>query len=107
MDDIIIYGSTPQEHDQRLEATMKVVKEVGLKLQKAKCEVGVQQLTYLGDTISAEGLKPDQRKVEAIQNMETPRNKTDLQRFLGMINYLARYIPDLSIRTMPLRKLLD
>ena len=107
MDDIIIYGSTPQEHDQRLEATMKVVKEVGLKLQKAKCEVGVQQLTYLGDTISAEGLKPDQRKVEAIQNMERPGNKTDLQRFLGMINYLARYIPDLSTRTMPLRKLLD
>ena len=57
-------------HDQRLEATMKVVKEVGRKLQKAKCEVGVQQLTYLGDTISAEGLKPDQRKVEAIQNMD-------------------------------------
>ncbi|CAB4021418.1 Transposon Ty3-G Gag-Pol poly [Paramuricea clavata] len=107
MDDIIIYGSTPQEHDQRLEATMKAVKEVGLKLQKAKCEVGVQQLTYLGDTISAEGLKPDQRKVEAIQNMERPGNKTDLQRFLGMINYLARYIPDLSTRTMPLRKLLD
>ena len=49
MDDIIIYGSTPQEHDQRLEATMKDVKEVGLKLQKAKCEVGVQQLTYLGE----------------------------------------------------------
>ena len=107
MDDIIIYGSTPQEHDQRLEATMKVVKEVGLKLQKAKCEVGVQQLTYLGDTISAEGLKPDQRKVEAIQNIESPGNKTDLQRFLGMINYLARYIPDLSTRTMPLRMLLD
>ncbi|CAB4025806.1 retrotransposon-like family member retr-1 [Paramuricea clavata] len=39
--------------------------------------------------------------------MERPGNKTDLQRFLGMINYLARYIPDLSTRTMPLRKLLD
>ena len=58
MDDIIIYGSTPQEHDQRLEATMKVAKEVGLKLQKAKCEVGVQQLTYLGHTIS----DPEHRK---------------------------------------------
>ncbi|CAB4044760.1 Hypothetical predicted protein, partial [Paramuricea clavata] len=107
MDDNIIYGSTPQDHDQRLEATMKVVKEVGLKLQKAKYEVGVQQLTYLGDTISAEGLKPDKRKVEVIQNMERPGNETDRQRFLGIINYLARYIPDLSTRTMPLIKLLD
>ena len=107
MDDIIIYGATPEEHDQRLEATMKVVKEVGLKLQKEKCEVGVAQLTYLGDTISANGLKPDQRKVEAIQNMKRPANKTDFQRFLGMINYLARYIPDLSTRAMSLRKLVD
>ena len=88
---------------------MKVVKGVGLKLQKEKCEVGVVQLTYLSGTISADGLKPDQRKVEAIQNMEKPANKTDLQRFLGMINYLARYVPDLSTRTltMPLRKLVD
>ena len=107
MDDIIIYGTTPQEHDQRLEAAMKVVKEVGLKLQKEKCEVGVPQFTYLGDTISADGLKPDQRKVEAIKKMKRPDTKTELQRFLGMINYLARYIPDLSTRTMPLRKLLD
>ena len=104
-----IYGAAPQQHDQRLEATMKVVKGVGLKLQKEKCEVGVVQLTYLSGTISADGLKPDQRKVEAIQNMEKPANKTDLQRFLGMINYLARYVPDLSTRTlkMPLRKLVD
>ena len=88
---------------------MKVVKGVGLKLQKEKCEVGVVQLTYLSGTISADGLKPDQRKVEAIQNMEKPANKTDLQRFLGMINYLGRYVPDLSTRTltMPLRKLVD
>ena len=68
---------------------MKVVKEVGLKLQKEKCEVGVAQLTYLGETISGDGLKPDRRKVEAMQNMKRPANKTDLQRFLGMINYLV------------------
>ena len=37
MDDIIVNGSTPQEHDERLEATMNVVREVGLKLQKDKC----------------------------------------------------------------------
>ena len=79
MDDIIVYGSTPQEHDERLEATMNVVREVGLKLKKKKCEVGVEELTYLGDTISANGLKPDKRKVEAIQQMQRPENKADIQ----------------------------
>ena len=106
MDDIMIYGATPEEHDQRLEATMKVVEEVRLKLQKEKCKVGIAQLTYLGDTISADGLKPDQRKVEAIQNMKRFASKMDLQRFLGIINYRgARYIPDLSTRTMPIKKI--
>ena len=47
MDDIIIYGSTPQEHNQRLEATMKVLREVRLKLQKEKCEVAVEELIFL------------------------------------------------------------
>ena len=72
MDDIIIYELIPQKHDQGLEAAMKVGKEVGLKLQKEKCKVSVLQLPYMGDTISAEGLKPDQKKIEAIQNMERP-----------------------------------
>ena len=69
--------------------------------------MGVEELTYLGDTISANGLKPDKRKVEAIQQMQRPENKADIQRFFGMVNYLARYIPDLSSRTLPLRQLLD
>ena len=86
---------------------MEVVKKVNLKLKKSKCVVAVSELTYLGDTISAEGLKPDKRKVEAIQQMEKPESKDTLQRFLGMVNYLARYIPDLSARTWSLRKLLN
>ena len=70
MDGIIIYEATPQGHGQRQEATMRTVKEVGLKLQNKKCEVGVGQLTFLGDTVSADGLKPDQRKLEVVQNMQ-------------------------------------
>ena len=70
MDSIIIYEATPQGHGQRQEATMKIVKEVELKLQKEKREVGVGQLTFLGDIISADELKPDQRKLEVVQNMQ-------------------------------------
>lgn len=49
MDDIIVYAPTPEEHDRLIEATMKVVQDVGLKLQKEKCEVAVSQLTFLGE----------------------------------------------------------
>ena len=107
MDDIIVWGSNKEEHDKRLEKVMETAQRVGLKLQKEKCEIAVPELTFLGDKISASGLKPDPKKVEAILKLERPRDKQELQRFLGMINYLGRFIPDLSVKTMPLRAFLD
>ncbi|CAB4028959.1 Hypothetical predicted protein, partial [Paramuricea clavata] len=66
-----------------------------------KCEIRVQELTFLGDTIPVDGIKPDQ----AINNMEIPTNRRKLQCFLGMVNYLARFLLNLSVKTEPLRKL--
>jgi Integrase core domain. len=60
----------------------------------------------LGQTFQASGMLPDDTKIEAIQNMPVPMCVKDLQRFLGMINYLASYVPNLSERCTNLRKLL-
>ena len=107
MDDIIIWGSNVEEHDQRLHQVLQVARQNNLKLRMEKCEIRVQELTFLGDTISVDGIKPDQRKVQAINNMEKPTNRKELQCFLGMVNYLARFLPNLSVKTEPLRKLLE
>ena len=105
MDDIIIWGESTEVHDQRLRAALQRCREVNLKLNPAKCEIGVLELTFLGDVVSAEGLKADPEKVRAIDEMEKPQSVKDLQRFLGMVNYLSRFIPDLSTRAAPLRTL--
>nr|AAB34008.1 pol gene product {Gypsy/Ty3-class retrotransposon Spr4} [Strongylocentrotus purpuratus=sea urchins, testis, sperm, Peptide Transposon, 174 aa] [Strongylocentrotus purpuratus] len=55
----------------------------------------VSQMTFIGDVISEQGVQPDPKKVAAILNMERPQNKQDVQRFLGMINYQGKFIPDL------------
>ena len=68
---------------------------------------GVRELTFIGDKLTNHGVKPDPEKTAAIEDMKKPENKKDIQRFLGMINYLARYLPDLSERTAPIRKLLE
>jgi hypothetical protein len=69
----------------------------------------VKELTFVGDTISSEGIfkKPDEAKVQAIMNFETPKSKKDVQHFLGMLNYKARYVPDLSSKTQVLRNLTE
>ena len=76
-------------------------------MNKQKCKFGASQLPNLGHVISSEGLKPDSKKVQAILDMPPPHDKSDMQRFLGAISYLGKFIPNLSTLTEPLRKLLN
>lgn len=107
MDDVIVWGSTRQEHNERLRRVLDKAREVNLKLNKDKCEFGVKILTFVGDVVSEEGVKPDPRKTSAINNMERPTNKDEGRRFLGMVTYLAKFVPQLSTQSAPLRSLLE
>jgi hypothetical protein len=62
---------------------------------------------FLGDLLTVGGIRPGKRKVSAINNMPRPESKEDIQRFLGMVNYLAKWIPDLSQKSAPLKQFLD
>ena len=66
----------------------------------------MNQVKYLGDIATADGFKPDPKKIKAIIDMPEPQSKQDLQRLLGMVNYLSQYIPNMSEITSPLRALL-
>jgi hypothetical protein len=104
-DDIIVFGKDSEEHDKALKQVLDRVRESGLKLNKKKCTFRMTEITFLGHLISADGIKPDPRKIGAILKM--PTSKTELQRFLGMINYLCKFLPNLSKETAPLRQLLE
>ena len=60
----------------------------------------------MGHIMTAEGLKPDPTKVEAIKKMPIPTCKQDVRRLLGMINYLQKFAPNLSEVTAPMRGML-
>ena len=105
-DDIIIWGRTRDEHDENLRKVMERILESGLKLNKNKCVFGVTEMTFLGHVVSAEGIKADPEKVKAIVGMKTPENINELQRFLGMINYVGKFLPNLAEIAAPLRCLL-
>ena len=105
-DDIIIWGRTQEEHDKNLEKVMDRILESGLKLNKKKCVFGTTEMTFLGHIVSADGVKPDPEKIKAIVDMNVPKAVNELQRFLGMINYVGKFIPNLAEIAAPLRSLL-
>ncbi len=107
MDDIIVWESTKAEHDMRLKKVLEATRKANLKLNKEKCQLGVKELTFMGHILSSEGIRPDPREVSAIENMPMPKCKKDAQRFTGMINYMGKFIPNLSERMPPLRQLTE
>ena len=106
MDDILIYGATTKEHDHRLEMVMQRIKAAGMKLNREKCSIRQNQLRFLGHLFDRTGIRPDPDKVEAIRQLPPPADVQELKRILGMVNYLGRYIPNLSTVGQPLYELL-
>ena len=78
-----------------------------MKLNREKCVFGVQQLKFLDHTFTKNGIKPDESKVKAIVEMPHPQSKQDLRRFMGMVTYLRKFLPNLSTISTPLRQLLQ
>uniref|UniRef100_A0A5S6Q637 Reverse transcriptase domain-containing protein n=1 Tax=Trichuris muris TaxID=70415 RepID=A0A5S6Q637_TRIMR len=105
MDDILVFGSSRQEHDRRLRDVLERLRSKGLTLN-AKCQFGRNSLTFLGHVISAKGVLPDPSKVEAIANMPPPVDVQGVRRFNGMINHVGRFIDKLADKMKPLRDLL-
>ena len=106
IDDILIHGKTRKEHDDRLDRVFRRIQDSGLKLNRDKCEFRKTEIEYFGHMITSEGIRPSSSRVDAIRQMETPTNLTELRRFIGMVNYLGRFIPDLASVISPMTDLL-
>ena len=107
MDDLHIHGKTQEEHDKRLYAVLKQLLRANTPINPEKCEFSQPELKFAGQKISVEGIAVDKDKTEAIEEMEAPRNVCELRRFLGMVNHLQKFIPNMCEETKPLRELLS
>ena len=110
-DDILVYGvgDTLEEamlnHDQNLASLLERCHHKSIKLNKHKLALRVQEVDFMGHLLTAQGLKPDPKKVEAILKLPTPKSKEDIERLNGTVNYLAKFLPRLSHVMEPLRRL--
>lgn len=76
-----------------------------LKLNFNKCHIRQSVVPYVGHLITADGLKPDPAKTEAVRNMPLPTDMESVHRFLGFVTYLLKFIPNLSQIDTRLRQL--
>ena len=105
-DDIIVHGKSREEHDKALRNCLKRLQEKGLTLNAKKCSFLQPTLEFFGQIFSAEGTRPDPKRVTDLQNMPTPTNAQEVRSLLGMANYSSKYIRNYATITSPLRELM-
>ena len=106
LDDVLISGSTEQEHLDRLNRVLALMAERGFRAAKEKCAFQQCEVSYLGHMIDKNGLHPLKNKVEAIVNAPAPTNTTELKSFLGMCQFYSKFLSNLATVIKPMTKLL-
>lgn len=104
-DDIIVFGSTKEEHDENLAKVFERLENSGLTVNESKCEFGKQHLKFFGLEFSKDGVLIDRAKKDALICASPPSTASEVRSLLGLANYCARFIPDFSTTVKPLREL--
>ncbi|KAF4569440.1 hypothetical protein EYR36_009231 [Pleurotus pulmonarius] len=102
LDDILIYTKTREEHRRVLKRVLEILQRNKLFLRADKCDFEQTKVEYLGVVISEGKIEMDPVKVSGVADWPTPRTRTELQSFLGFVNFYRRFIKDYSHIARPL-----
>ncbi|XP_053692358.1 uncharacterized protein K02A2.6-like [Sabethes cyaneus] len=112
-DDLLVFGSGDtlkealENHNKCLQKLFQCLAEQNVKLNKSKLKLCQSSVKFYGHVLTDNGLQPDESKISTIQHFPVPLNRKEVHRFVGMVNYLSRYIPNLSANLTNLRKLIS
>ena len=105
IDDIIVKGEDVVSSLTHLREVFRRIRTAGLKLKPSKCELFRTEITYLGHIISAEGMRTDPKKIQAIQDWPIPVYLTDVRGFIGLCSYYRKFIARFGDLIKPLSAL--
>lgn len=106
LDDIIVFSTSLQEHIVNLGKVFSRLRSSNFKIQMDKSEFLKLETPYLGHIISRDGIKPNPDKIKAIKNYPIPKTITEIKRFLGLLGYYRKFIPDFARIAKPLTQCL-
>ena len=90
------YDEDGTDHNEAVYNVLRHYKEVNLKLNKDKCHFRCTSIPFFGKVVSRKGIQPDPQNIIVLTDMPAPKNKRELQAFLGIINYLGIFSPGMA-----------
>lgn len=102
LDDVIIFSDNVEDHIKHIKIVFDLIKEAGFKLKLKKCQFMKRKVVYLGHVASAEGISPDQSKIEKLANYKRPTSAEEVRQFLGASGYYRKFIKDYGKIARPL-----
>ena len=106
VDDMVVKSTSCNQHIQDLSQVLQALKVVGMRLNPNKCVFGVEGGKFLGFMLTNRGIEANPDKCQAIMEMQSPKNIKDVQRLLGRVVALSRYMPKIAERIKPILNLL-
>ncbi|KAA8491009.1 Transposon Ty3-I Gag-Pol polyprotein [Porphyridium purpureum] len=103
IDDLAIGTKTFEEHLQALQRVLEQFCAAGLVFSLSKCRFGALRVEFLGHDIGLDGIRPSQRKTEAVRAWQEPRNAKELQQFIGLVGWFRNFIEGFEEVCRPLR----
>ena len=105
LDDIIVCSKNEKEHIQHLKEVFRRLEEFNIKLRLEKCRFFQNEIKYLGIIVNEHGISCDPKYVDQILQLKKPSNVKEVERFIGMVTWLGRFIPNLSKLTAKINEL--
>ena len=100
-----MFSDSIEDHEKHLKLVFNKLREAKLYLSRTKCDLYSERMDCLGHIVDERGLHADADKMARIRDWRTPRSYLEVQRFIGLVNYLAPFMPDVSAYTSPLTEM--